>query len=35
MAKNVSEGKIQFLDTCPSWDLHTSASWAAGMLVQL
>ena len=26
MAKNVSEGEIQPLDLCPSWDLRTSAS---------
>ncbi len=30
-AKNVSEGKIQVVDLCPSWDLRTSACWAAGM----
>ncbi len=29
--KNVSEGEIQVVDLCPSWDLRTSASWAAGM----
>ena len=32
-AKNVSEGTIQVVDLCPSWDLRTSASWAAGMAV--
>ena len=33
MAKNVPEGKILAVDRGPSWDLRTSASWAAGMPV--
>ena len=33
MDKYVSEGEIQAVYLCPSWDLRTSASWAAGMPV--